>query len=61
MRVSEIISCKKEEVWECFLEEVGFELDFKIFRIVIFKVLKVLVGVWFWGKILLVLDFYEVL
>ena len=60
MRASEITSCKKEEVWECFLEEAGLELDSKTLRTVILKALKAPAGAWSWGKIPLVLDPYEV-
>ena len=37
MKGSEFTSCKKVEIWECFLAEAGLELDSMTLRTVIFK------------------------
>lgn len=56
MRESELISCKKVEVWECFLEEAGVELDSMTLRMVICKASA---GAWPLGKVPFVLDPHE--
>lgn len=54
MRGSELTRGKKMEVWECFLEEAGLQLDSVTFRTVILLVLKPPTEAWPWGDILLV-------
>lgn len=56
MRESELISCKKEEVWEYFLEEAGLELDSMTLRMV---TLKASAGTWPLGKFSFVLEPHE--
>lgn len=50
MRGSELTGGKKMEVWECFLEEAGLQLDSVTLRTV-----KPPTEGWPWGDILLVL------
>lgn len=61
VRGTELVSSEqKAEVWECFLEEAGLELDSMTVRMMVPKAPKVSAEVWPWGpRVWILTRFYE--